>query len=725
MLKLLAAFIVFISFVCAEDTVEIYATSMDSHNNIVNAYGEVVVIYKDYVLSSKEAVYNKDSGELELFGSIRATQGLSHKLLGERAKLNIATKERIFQPFYMLENKSQVWMSGDEAKSQDKDLEVTSGVLSGCNPNDPLWTMEFSSSTYNTEDKWMSIYNARIYIYDIAVLYTPYFGYSLDTTRRTGLLVPAMGLSSDEGFYYEQPLYIAEQNWWDLELKPQIRTNRGYGSYANFRFVDSQISHGEFSAGYFKEKQRYYFLKELAHDSHYGFRLNYDNNDFLDQWLGTSLVGQSGLYIDANNMNDVDYLNLSTNDTTKNATSTQILSRVNMFYNSENDYIGTYFKYYKNLDAVSNELTLQKLPTLQYHHYLETLFDNHFLYNFNLQTNNIQREKDKKVLQTNLDIPLTLQTSLFDEYLNLSYTAQMYGQHSSFSGDENLSSGLYRDGVYARNYNIFQASSQLSKSYDTFSHVAGLGATFVLNGSQIKTGFYEDTQDFCTREENKNIKQCEFYNLSTVEDALQFDFTQYFFDASAGQKIYHRLAQSVSYENIENKLGELENELDYQITESINFYHNIFYNYYEDSFSKIFNKISYHDSRFDIALSHLYKDTFIDYDETGKPINPYTSYITSSASYTYDSHYSYHVRLDYDMQTALKKSSEIGFMYQKRCWDFGLRYVENNRPILTKTESASVYDRYLYFTIVLKPFMASERGSSNFATKLPENLQGF
>ncbi len=723
MLKLLATFILFISILHASDKVEIYATSMDSEDNIVKAHGEVTVIYKDYILTSKEAVYDKDSGELELFGNIRATQGNNYKLLGETAKLNIANKERTFQPFYMLENDSRVWISGDEGKAKDKDMEISSGVLSGCNPTDPLWTMEFSSSTYNADDKWLNLYNARIYIYDIPVLYTPYFGFSLDTTRRTGILVPAYGISDSEGFYYEQPIYIAEQNWWDLELRPQIRTNRGSGSYATFRFVDSAISTGELTGGYFKEKELYYLEEELAHDSHYGFSLHYENSDFINQWLDTSLKGQSGLYVDINNLNDVDYINLASNDTTQNVTSTQVLSRINMFYNTDKNYFGTYFKYYKDLSVTNNEDTLQKLPTFQYHHYLETLFDNHLLYNFNLQSNNIQREINKKVVQTNLDIPIILQTSLFDEYLNLSYTAQIYGQHSSFSGEEDVSTGVYNDGVYIRNYNVFEASTQLTRSYEDFTHVMGFGSTFIMNGSEAKTGFYDDMKDYCSdvsNEDDDNYDdQCEFYNLSTTQDELQLDFKQYLFDSSGNQKIYHRLAQTISYENVENNFAELENELDYQITDSVNFYNNTFYNHDEVSFSKVFNRISYNNSGFNIALSHLYKDSF-----DNEVSDPYTSYITSSASYTYDEHYSYSATLNYDVQTALKKSSAVGFAYKKRCWDFGLRYVESNNPTTTTSGSSASYDRYLYFTIVLKPLMVSGSESSSFDYKLPDTLEG-
>ena len=691
---------------------------MDTKDNLVKAYGDVTVIYKDYFLTAKSAIYDRKSGELELFDNIRATKGSDYQLLGSYAKLNIAKKERVFKPFYMLEKTSNVWLSGDEGCAKDKNMDIDSGIMSGCNPNDPLWKMEFSSSTYNSDSKWLNLYNTIIYIYDIPVIYTPYFGYSLDTKRRSGLLTPALGISDSEGFYYEQPIYIAEQNWWDLELKPQTRTNRGYGGYAKFRFVDSKISKGSFTTGYFKEKDDYYVRENLANDSHYGFNLEYDNGDFINQWFGSKFDGQSGLYVDINNMNDVDYINLSTNDTTQNSTATQLLSRVNLFYNTDDNYFGSYFKYYMDLTKESNEDTLQKLPTFQYHYYLDTLLEEHLHYNLDLQSNNIYRDINKRVVQTDLNIPITLQTSLFDEYLNISYKAQLYAQHSSFSGDEKESTGEYNDGYFARNYNILQASTQLTRPYDNFTHVAEFGARYTVGGSEVRAGFYEDLKDFCSDTANKDTPQCEFYKISDIEEEVQLDFTQYFYTLSGQQKIYHRLTQNISYDREEDQVGELENELDYKITKSISFYNNMFYNYGEKSFSKNYNKVSYSNQGFVLGLSHMYKDSFK--DET----SPYTSYITSSASYTYNKHYSYFVNYDYDTEISLKKSAGIGFLYKKRCWNFGLKYLENNRPVLIKGSASSIYDRYIYFNIVLKPLMPSNGSTSDFAVRLPEILKG-
>jgi len=724
MLKLLLVSFVFVLSAYASDKVEIYASSLESQENIVKASGDVIVVYKDYYLSANRATYDRLTGELELFDNIRATQGDDYKLLGDYAKLNIAKKERTFEPFFMLEKNSKVWLSAGKGEAKDKDLEITAGMTSGCNPNNPLWKIEFSSSNYNAEDKWLNLYNARLYIYDIPVFYTPYFGYSLDTKRRTGLLTPSLGLSDSEGLYYEQPIYIAEQNWWDLELKPQVRTSRGYGLYSTFRFIDSKVSKGELKMGYFNENEDYFKSENLLNDYHYGYNFNYNNTDPINEWFDLDWSGQSGLYADINHMNDVDYINLATNDTTQNATATQILSRVNLFYNTDKHYFGTYFKYYKDLTEVSNKKTLQKLPTFQYHYYLDTLLENHLFYNLDIQSNNILRHEGKRVIQTDLNIPITLQTSLFDEYVDVSYTAYLYAQQSTFNGDADaiIVNPQYDDGYFARNYNILAASTQLTRAYSDLTHVIGLGAKYTYGGSNIYSGFYEDNREFCSNPDNLNEPMCEFFNIRDIDEALQLDFTQHVFDESGTQRIYHRLSQNISYSADKDKVGELENEFEYRVSSEIDFYNNMFYNYDKGSFSKLFNKVSYTGYGFNIALSHLYKDTFIDQTTLSDPLR-YTSFMTSSARYTYDEHYSYHMRYDYDLKTNLKKSAEIGFLYKKRCWNFGLRYVENNRPILTQQDASSVYDRYIYFTIVLKPMM-SDSSSSDFSLKLPEMLKG-
>ncbi len=723
MLKLLTLFIIFTASLYASDKVEIYATSMDSQDGIVNIHGGVNVLYLDYFLSAERAIYNRETGDLELFDNIRVTRGAEYKILGSYAKLNIAKKERLFKPFYMLDKNSKVWMSAGEGKTKNDDIEIASGTVSGCNPNDPLWEMEFSSSDYNSKTKWLNLYNTRLYIYDIPVFYTPYFGYSLDKTRRTGLLMPNFGISGSEGFYYQQPIYIAEYDSWDLEINPQIRTKRGAGVYSTFRFIDSKNSHGEFNVGYFGEQSSYAKEHDLKNDYHYGFNFKYDNNDFLNQWLGTNFEGQSGLYADINSMNDVDYINLSTNDNIEQSTATQVLSRINMFYNTDDNYMGAYFKHYQYLEEDSNEDTLQKLPTFQYHHYLDTFFQDHLLYSLDLQSNNIYRQVNTTATQTNINIPVKLQTNLFEEFLNISYTSNLYAQHSRFSGENNVTGTRPDDGFFARNYHTFKASTQLTKAFDEITHVVGFELKHTMGGSELADGFYENNNIFCANLDNKLIakeeyeRRCIFYDISEIQEFTQVDFTQYVFDSSATQILYHRLSQRLWHDNDDSKYTELENELDYKISSAISFYNNMFYNFDESLFSKVYNKFSYSDNWLNADLSHLYKEDISKL--LSDPLRN-TSYLTSSARYTYDKHYSFNAMYNYDLEEEQKKSFEVGFLYQKRCWDFGMRYVENNRPILAETKSSSVYDKYIYFSVVLKPFMRPDKDRSNLSYKLPE-----
>jgi LPS-assembly protein len=723
MLKILYVLLVSFTLLHSSDKVEIFATDIHSEGEILYADGAVNVVYKDYYLSASRAKYDKTNGVLELYENVRVTKDGSYKILGEYARVNLQNKQKEFKPFYMSDSKSKVWMSAANAKTNDNYINVEGGIVSGCNPNEPLWKMEFSSSDYNDETKWLNTYNNRLYMYDVLIFYTPYFGYSLDRKRRTGLLYPSIGLSSDEGFYYEQPIFIAEQNWWDLEIKPQIRTQRGHGIYSNLRFIDSKVSQGSLSAGWFKEDDKYLEEYNLQNKKHFGFDFNYVNRDLLNQWFGLKNDGQSEIYLDLLYMNDVDYIYLSTNDTTTNATAPQTISRVNLFYNDEDNYIGSYVKYYQDLAVDDNSKTPQQLPTLHLHHYLETFFDNHFMYNIDVKGTNIYRDEGVGVVQTDINIPLTLQTSLFDEYLNVAYKTFFYSQSSNFTGlDEITNKDDYKDGHYAKNYSVVQVNTSLTKAFTDYTHVVNFGTKYSIAGLKNMNGYYEDNEDECSNSKNG---LCEFYSIRDSSRDLNVEFTQFLFDKSGSQKLYHKLSQNIIYkddykdENLtsDKQFGELENELRYQLTSSLDFYNNTFYNHDEKDFSKIYNQVAFNANGLNLSLAYLYQNKFHKEGEASSG-EPFAKYLTSSASYRYDSHYSYNIVYNYDIQTNLKKNLEVGFLYQKRCWDFGLRYVENNRPIGYN----SIYDRYVYFTILLKPFMQPRVGSG-LSYKLPETLK--
>jgi len=714
--KLLLALLLMLGIAHAGDAVEFFATRLDSNLSEVRGSGDVLVLYKDYYLSADEARYHRETQTLELFGDIVAMQGADYFAMGDYARLDMRAEQRLFSPFFMLDRKTNVWMSSLRSGAKEKSFSIEAGMVSGCDPNNPLWVLYFSSADFDSETRWMNIYNATLKLHGIPVFYFPYFGYSLDNRRRSGLLVPSFGLSSTEGVFIEQPLYIAVDPAWDLELRPQIRTERGEGLYGRFRFVDSNVSKGSLHAGYFQEKYAYVKEYDLANAYVYGFDFDYKNSDVLGQWLGADLPGQSGLYADISWMNDIDYFNLASNDVINYATPNQVLSRVNLYYNEEEAYYGMNLRYYLDLNKKSNADTLQNLPILRYHRYIDTFFDEHLYYSFDARGNNIFRENGVRATEGEVDLPVTLQGAAFDDYLLLSYNARLNGKYITFGNTQTSSvpaENVYETGLYGRIYHVLDAGTQVTKAYEAFSHTVGFDAVYTKAGVDDASGYYETQRALCSGPDAALYDGCDFYTINEINEALDLSFSQFLVNGSGEQLLYHRLSQRFSFDTLQDQLSELENELDWQVTPQVSFYTDVFYNYDRSRISKVLGSVRYSNSAFDVGLTELYEDTL---DANGTQS---VNYMTLDAQYRYNEHYRYFGRYAYDWQEQVKKLSEIGFEYRKRCWRFGMRYVENNRPILTNNEASSLLEKYVYFTVELRPI-----GGTEVNYKLRDVLEG-
>jgi len=729
MLRLLVLFFLIISSVYADKKVEVFAANVDSSENIMEADGDVVVLYDGMYISSKSATYNRESGILELYGNVNALKGAEYYAMGDYMMLDTHSDIRQFRPFFFQEHKDELWISAQSAKSQKENYELHTGIVSSCNPQNPDWTIRFSSGYYDDEEQFMELYNARLYAGEVPVFYFPYFAYPTDTTRRTGLLRPTFGLSSDEGFMYQQPLFIAESPYWDLEIIPQLRTNRGEGLYTTLRFVDSKKSHGSLTVGGFKEKTSYQEDFQLRNQKHYGVEFDYEHRDFLQTWFDWNPQGSSGIFADITYLNDIEYSNLKATDSLDYVADSQVTSRVNGFLNQSENYYGVYGKYFIDLQKETNSDTIQSLPIIQYHRYLDSVLDNHLIYSFDYRGNNYYRETNKNAMQNEIKIPIGLQFPLLDEYITLSLSENIYGSHIGFYGSDNpddpnnpgnpniqAPTEGYSPGFYARDFQTIELNTNLVKAFDDFSHSMALNVAYLLPGQEKTSGFYDDYDEtFNNNREKATICDggpCEYDNIPGVIEQASVEFTQFVFLADGKEKLYHRLTQPLIYESGYDKYGDLENELRYFFTNELNFYNNTFYNYDRNTLSKLQNTLAYKGEVFNLNLSHLYTDKLTE-DSSGIETRTKTSYLTTDARYNYSQKWQYFAGYAYDIELSETKNRHIGFLYTKRCWSVELKYIENTRP--TQIYSAgggsrpsSIQDKILYLTLNLRPIGGAE-----------------
>ena len=700
-----------------EERVELIGTVVDANGSVATAVGDPVVLYQDQILSADELTYDRNTSIIEAKGNVNVFKAKQYHMLSDYSRVDLINETRYSKPYYMVDQTSGTWISTDEAQACKNEIDLASGSVSGCDSVDPLWKIRFSSADYDTEDMWVNLYNARLHVNDVPLFYLPYFGYPTDRTRRTGLLIPSFGLSNSEGFYYQQPIYFAPQNWWDAEFRPQIRTSRGSGMYTDFRFVDTASSQGSLRLGYFKEQAQYAKENDLANNKHYGYDVNYRHSAPLREWFDLKLEGESGLYADGSWMNDVDYLNLQQSDETQNVTANQVLSRINAYYSSEDNYFGTYLKHYQYLDQESNDQTIQTLPSFQYHRYLESFLNNHLLISGDAIATHFYRPDGKRALQGDFTLPVTFQSALFDEYLDFSYTATAFSNVIGFYGNPKSDDTTnYEQGLYAQLDHTLSLSSTLVRPYESLTHVISPIVSYTEAGNRYYNGYYETYHENGDCAVGSTNPACEYYSLNEPSDTLSFGVNNYLFEGGK-QFFVDRLSQNFRYDDQGSYYGELQNELEWEISSAISYYNQTAYNHDRNRITKEQNTLRYNDGIVTAGVSHYYTDE-LRYDSAlSHNVTEYASYWTADAAYQYNRNYRFFGILAYDYREDLMKRSEIGFLYTQRCLDFGIRYVQNRRPILTNTTgNDSVDDSYIFITLILKPI-----GGSEFNYKLTSN----
>jgi LPS-assembly protein len=109
----------------------------------------------------------------------------------------------------------------------------------------PLWQLKADKVIHSKTDQLLIYHHARLEIGGIPVFYMPYFRHPDPTVKRkTGLLMPTYGNSSDLGVIASAPFYYVIAPNRDLTLVPIITTKQGPVMVAEYRhrFQDGDIT---------------------------------------------------------------------------------------------------------------------------------------------------------------------------------------------------------------------------------------------------------------------------------------------------------------------------------------------------------------------------------------------------------------------------------------------------------------------------------------------------
>ena len=681
------------SFLSAEEgsaplheKIEITAKKLDSTKSTVTAKDGVVVYYQDSVIRADSAFYNKEIQLLALDGNIEMIGYQGTKEHMKHLEIHTDTKEVTFEELFFI-SKNDVWLFTQKANKKEGNYTFGETVLSSCEVTDPTWKMVASRAVYDSKEKYMKAYGAKMYFMDVPVFYTPYMAFSTDRQRKSGLLFPFVGYRENEGFIYEQPIYWAINASMDLEVNPQIRTNRGYGIYSTFRFVDSDHSSGGIRLGYFRDTKDFQEREGTKEIDHYGVEVRYDSTKIISDFFPEGFKDE--LYLNGIYLNDIDYLNLQQSQFSTFGQVAFQESRLNYFLANDTYYFGLNAKYFINTEAPNNDTTIQQLPAIQLHKYLDRLIWDNLTYSVDLQMKNFDRLEGSTMKQAEMRVPFEFTTAFLDDFVNLSLGETLYYNRSFFGNGDYI----HDDFQFFNNYHSARIFSDLTKKYGEFIHVVQPSVSYLLPGSE-----YQSPVNF----EDLSQEQKDLFVVSPKEECYTLALSQYFYDNSMNLKFYQRISQRY-YADRPYKYADLTNEMQYNWGKW-QFYSDITYAWEFSEIRESSTRVSLYENNYNFSLSHTFKqnlsDTIIDVSSNDINLN---------FGYRWNDHFHFHGGITYNIDTSESKQWLFGGEYKQDCWGVKAALRQDITP---RPGNKATTENSFYIQFDLTPFVSI--GSASF-----------
>ena len=679
--KTLAILLVASSFIYANEAkdMDVYGNEIVDNGEVVNIYNGVVIEYDGDILSGKQAIYDKVNDKIIVKDDVTVIQKNGKRIRANELVVNLDNNHILFKEFFQIDT-DDVWISSTTAKKEEDELKFNNALFSSCQINNPDWFIGFDKAVYDLKTKDLKLDDAKVYVKDIPIFYFPYLSIPLAKERRSGFLKPSFARITDEGILYEQPYFWAISKSQDLEFYPQIRTKRGYGLYMAYRFYHDKDAYGIIKTGYFKDKKSYTDKFDLKYNKHYGLEIDYTNHTLIDSLSKNGY--ENKLYLNVLYFNDSDYLRLQKRDKLGHfRIGSYYESKANYYIKNNYFYTGTSFRYFKSINNVNNEDTIQILPEFNFHLPFTNIISNNISYAIDTTVTNFTRDEGSKALKFKFSAPIQMHYSLFNDYLSLNISEELEATHYKFKNVD-LNSDKYTSVV--ANHKI-ELMSELSKIYNSGVHTALFSVIYSKSNKISENSMkYSDIPDDLKRD---------FVDSISSNSKITFRTHQYW-NGFSGLKIDYLL--DLNYYTKDKKFKEYKNEL------GISYKHFGFYTSYsylsllDDTKKELYSKITYNKSKYGLTFAYLWRK--VNSDVTDKDL-------TFSGYYRYDSSLSFRAKIDYDLNEKSLKNWEIGSNLNRKCWSVDFVFGQDIRPVIKSNGSrGSISNNYFGVQFTILPF---------------------
>lgn len=233
----------------------------DRDKSIVTASGHVEVsqsssivkngktVRVDRILLADNVSFNEKTNAVSASGHVSLLEPSGEVVFADHVELTDDMKEGVIRDLRMLLTDNSRMAAASGTRTGGVVTEMNKAIYSPCElckdkpSRPPLWQLRAQKVVHDQSTHDIEYYDAFLDVYGIPVFYTPYLSHPDPTVkRRSGFLAPTYGNSSDLGFLFGLPYYVAIDQDKDLVLRPIVTENQGGVFSGEYR---ERFTHGE------------------------------------------------------------------------------------------------------------------------------------------------------------------------------------------------------------------------------------------------------------------------------------------------------------------------------------------------------------------------------------------------------------------------------------------------------------------------------------------------
>lgn len=221
----------------------ITADRMEGHQGAeMEAHGNAVLRKRGQAVFGEHLTYLEPDDEVRARERVRVEQG-SDVVMGSELRLKLDTREGYLEParFWLVEQGAHGDADRLLFQGQDK-YGLTRARYTTCGPESEDWFLRAGELEIDRTTQIGTARHARIEFMGVPLLYSPWMSFPLTDQRKSGLLTPTFGGTSNSGFLLAVPFYwnIAPNR--DATITPRYLSKRGLQMVGEFRYLDPRYS---------------------------------------------------------------------------------------------------------------------------------------------------------------------------------------------------------------------------------------------------------------------------------------------------------------------------------------------------------------------------------------------------------------------------------------------------------------------------------------------------